>query len=428
MTEIPSTTSQIPVSDVPGSLRGVRVIEIGTSLAGPVATMILGDLGAEVIKVERIGVGDDTRNWNPPAWNGVSTAFLGFNRNKRSLELDYKSPEGRQVLEELVRSADVLVQNLRPGAVEAAGFGWERLHELNPRLVYVEMTGYGPVGPMAGEPAYDPVLQAYSGIVAMMPQTEDGPMRVPLSILDKGTGMWAAIGALDALRRRDQTGNGSLVNVSLLNTALDWVAGTMMNANAGNQREKLGSGFPGMVPYGCYPARDGHVFISAGNQKLWTQLITAMGVPALNDRPGFGSNGDRSANRAAVEAAVAEVTRTFGRDELSALLAEARVPSAPIRPASELPADPQVQAIGGLRTIPHPEIEEFRTVGLPITVDGALVPIQCAPPQLGADTRDVLASLGYDEEAVDALLGAGVVGASSERATEATEAVSAVAR
>lgn len=429
MTETPSPTSLIPVSQTPGSLHGLRVIEISTSVAGPMAAMILGDLGAEVVKVERIGAGDDTRNWNPPAWNGVSTAFLGLNRNKRSLELDYKAPRGKAILEELVRSADVLIQNLRPGAIEAAGFGWERLQELNPRLVYVEMTGFGPVGPMAGEPAYDPVLQAYSGIVAMMPPTEDGPMRVPLSILDKGTGMWAAIGVFDALRRREQTGKGSLVNVSLLNTALDWVGGSIMNANAGNKREKLGSGFPGMVPYGAFPASDGHVFISAGNQKLWLQLIGAMGVPELNDRPGFGSNGDRSANRAEVEAAVREATSRFGRDELSALLTRARVPNAPIRPASELPGDPQVQAIGGIRTIPHPDIPDFRTVALPIQVDGAQLPIQSAPPELGADTRAVLASLGYDDADVAVLLGEGIVGASSEPAVDTSaEPVEAVTR
>jgi crotonobetainyl-CoA:carnitine CoA-transferase CaiB-like acyl-CoA transferase len=409
----------IPTGDRPGSLHGLRVIEISTSVAGPMAAMILGDLGAEVVKVERVGAGDDTRSWNPPAWNGVSTAFLGLNRNKRSLELDYKQPAGKAVLEELVRSADVLVQNLRPGAIEAAGFGWERLQELNPRLVYVEMTGFGPVGPMAGEPAYDPVLQAYSGIVALMPQTEDGPMRVPLSILDKGTGMWAAIGALDALRRREQTGVGSRVDVSLLNTALDWVGGTIMNANAGNKREKLGSGFPGMVPYGAFPARDGHVFISAGNQRLWRQLIDAMGVPELDDRPGFGSNGDRSANRAEVEEAVRAVTSRFGRDELSALLTAARVPNAPIRPAAELPDDPQVQAIGGIRAIPHPEIPEFRTVALPIQVDGAQLPIQCPPPLLGADTADVLASLGYTAEQVADLLARRVVGTTDVELAEA---------
>jgi crotonobetainyl-CoA:carnitine CoA-transferase CaiB-like acyl-CoA transferase len=231
--------------------------------------------------------------------------------------------------------------------------------------------------------------------------------------------MWAAIGALDALRRREQTGVGSRVDVSLLNTALDWVGGTIMNANAGNKRERLGSGFPGMVPYGAFPARDGHVFISAGNQRLWLQLIAAMGVPELDDRPGFGSNGDRSANRAEVEEAVRAVTSRFGRDELSALLTAARVPNAPIRSAAELTDDPQVRAIGGIRTIPHPEIPEFRTVALPIHVDGAQLPIQSAPPLLGADTADVLASLGYTAEQIADLLAQRVVAATDVELAEA---------
>lgn len=399
----------------PGSLHGVRVIEITTSVAGPMATMILGDLGADVVKIERIGAGDDTRAWNPPAWRGISTAFLGLNRNKRSLELDYKSQAGREVLEELVRSADVLVQNLRPGALETAGFGWVRLQELNPRLVYVEMTGYGPVGPRAGEPAYDPVLQAYSGIVAMMPDSGDSPNRVPLSILDKGTGMWAVIGVLEALRRRDATGRGARVNVSLLSTALEWVGGAVMNAEAGNQTARLGSGFPGMVPYGAFPASDGHVFIAAGNQKLWLDLLDALGVSELDSRPGFASNGERSANRAEVEAALREVTRRFTRDDLSRRLAAAGVPSSPVRSAAELRSDPQVQAIGGIRPIPHPDIPGFRTVALPFDIDGTPLPVQSPPPRLGADTRRVLAELGYDDDRIDRMLEAGVVGATSER-------------
>ncbi len=401
--------SQVPISETPGSLHGLRVIEISTSVAGPSAAMILGDLGAEVIKVERVGCGDDTRAWNPPAWNGVSTAFLGLNRGKRSLELDYTDPRGRLILEDLVRSADVMIQNLRPGALARAGFSWSRLRELNPRLVYVEMTGYGSVGPKAMDPAYDPVLQAYSGIVAMMPEGPAGPARVPLSILDKGTAMWAAIGALDALRRREQTGVGSLVDVSLLSTALDWVGGTIMNAYAGNKREKLGSGFPGMTPYGAFPSSDGFVFIAAGNQRLWLQLLGALGVPELDDRTGFGSNGDRSAHRADVEAAVSEATRRFSRDELCSLLAAAKVPHAPIRTADELPDDPQVRAIGGIREIPHPSAPDLRVVALPIQVDGAHLPTPTAPPLLGADTRGILADLGYDDSAIEAFLADGVV-------------------
>ena len=229
----------------PGSLTGLRVIEISTSVAAPFGGQILGDLGAEVIKVER-PTGDDTRHWSPPAWNGESIAFMSFNRNKKSVVLDYKREEGRQVLVDLLRDADVLIQNLRPGALAKAGFTWEFLRELNPRLIYCEMSGYGHVGPRAQQPAYDPLLQAYSGIVSMTGEDGGEPSRVPVSLLDMGTGMWMAISVFEALRRRDQTGEGCHVQNSLLQTALTWITSPLMGAAAGNPPpRRLGSWHPG---------------------------------------------------------------------------------------------------------------------------------------------------------------------------------------
>ncbi|RZI84876.1 MAG: CoA transferase, partial [Microbacterium sp.] len=217
---------------VQGSLSGVRVVEIGTSVAVPFGCQILGDFGAEVIKVERLGTGDEARMW-APLTDGVSVTFLSLNRNKKSVVLNYKRDEGKAALEELLQSADVLIQNLRPGALAAAGFSWERLHELNPRLIYVEMTGYGHTGPRREQPAYDAMLQAYSGVVAMTGSDEGEPARVPLSMMDMGTGMWLSLGVFDALRRREQTGEGSHLQVSLLQTALSWVGTPLMSVAAG---------------------------------------------------------------------------------------------------------------------------------------------------------------------------------------------------
>src|SRR5690606_13623166 len=256
-----------------GSLTGIRVVEISASVAGPFDGQILGDLGAEVVKVERVGSGDDTRAWSPPDWDGQSIEFMHLHRNKRSIELDYKHPRGKRLLADLIAGADVLVQNLRPGALAKAGFTPEALHELNPRLVYCDMTGFVRTGPKANDPAYDPLLQAYTGIIDMITPPDGPPRRVPLSVLDKGPAMWAVIGILDALRRRARTGAGSTVGVSLLETALTWVHSNVMGALAGNGKPRnLGSGHAGVVPYGAFPAKDGWIFLSAGNQTLWLRF------------------------------------------------------------------------------------------------------------------------------------------------------------
>ena len=395
-----------------GSLHGIRVVEISTSVAGPLVGQILGDLGAEVVKVERVGTGDDTRAWAPPTWQGESIIFLGLNRNKKSLELDYKDPRGREVLERLVATADVLVQNMRPGALADAGFSAERLRELNPRLVYCEMTGFGPHGPKAADPAYDPLLQAYSGIVDMASPGDGPPVRVPLSVLDKGTGMWAAIGILDALRRRDVTGEGAHVEVSLLQTALSWVNMGLMSARAGNEkREKLGSGHDGVVPYGAFPVSDGYVFLSAGNQKLWARFCRATDAEELMDREGFGTNPERAAHRSVVEAAVSDVTRGFDAATLLARLAEAGVPASRVNRVEDMVDDEQALSTGMLEQVPHPRIDGFEVVNLPVTFDGDYPAHQGPPPDLGADTDAVLAGLGYDADAIAALRTASVVAA-----------------
>lgn len=401
--------------NIPGSLDGVRVVEITTSVAGPLVGQILGDLGADVVKVERVGAGDDTRAWAPPAWGGESIAFLHLNRNKRSIELDYKDPRGKQILTDLLRSADVLVQNLRPGALAKVGFTPEFLAELNPRLIYCDMTGFGRTGPKADEPAYDPLLQAYSGIIDMMGTGDGPPKRIPLSVLDKGTGMWAVIGIFDALRRRDRTGKGSHVGVSLLETAVTWVHANLMGALAGNGKPKnLGSGHAGVVPYGAFPTSDGYIFMSAGNQTLWTRFCDAAGAEDLLTRDGFGSNPERSANRAEVEAAVSGVTSRFTVADLLERLGAAGVPCSAVNSVPDLVDDPQVKALGLVEPLEHHSIDDFEVVNLPVTFDGAYPPHRNAPPKLGADTAEILTDLGLPAEQIDALRADGVIGAHAD--------------
>lgn len=406
-----------------GSLSGVRVVEIGTSVAAPMATQILGDLGAEVVKVERIGRGDDSRNWAPPHWDGESVTFLGLNRNKKSIALDFKDPRGLRVLEELVRRSDVLVHNLRPGALAATGLSAERIAELNPRLINCELTGFGSTGPRADQPAYDPLLQAYSGIVSITGDDASGPARVPVSLLDMGTGMWTAVAVFEGLRRREQTGAGGHVELSLLQTALTWVSIPLLSVAAGNGApQRLGSGLAGVVPYGAFPTADGHVFISAGNDDLWARLCLAVDAPQLRAREGFGSNADRVRRRPEVTEELSAVTQRFSSEALLQRLVAQRVPCAPVHSLDQVLEDEQVEAIGALQSVGHPGIPDFRVVNLPMTFDGVYPPQEVPPPALGADTEVVLRDLGLGDADVSELLDAGVV-ASIDAAAAATPQV-----
>jgi crotonobetainyl-CoA:carnitine CoA-transferase CaiB-like acyl-CoA transferase len=395
----------------PGSLTGLRVVEVGTSIAAPYGTQVLGDMGAEVIKVERPGTGDDTRSWAPPSWRDESIAFLSFNRNKRSLALDYKSHEGREVLRKLIASADVLVQNLRPGALAKAGFDAETLAELNPRLINCDLSGFGPTGPRAKQPAYDPLLQAYSGIVSITGEDGRDPVRVPVSLLDMGTGMWTVIAVYEALRRREQTGRGSHIQLSLLQTALTWMSGPLMGASAGNQPpQRLGSGFRGAVPYGAFPTADGHIFISCGNDRLFRSFLAAIDADELAERPGFATNPERIAHRDDVNGAIAGRTSAFDLDELVKRLERAGVPHSPVQTVDQVVEDEQVKAIGMVTSLPHPRVEELQVLNLPMTFDGAYPALRTAPPDLGEDTAHVLGDLGYDGAAIAGLVADGVVG------------------
>lgn len=402
---------------VNGSLEGIRIIEIGTSVAVPYGCQILADFGAEVIKVERLNGGDDARTWAPLS-GGISITFLSLNRNKKSVVLNYKDERGAELLEELLGTADVLVQNLRPGALAAAGFSWERIREINPRLVYVEMTGYGRTGPRHQQPAYDAMLQAYAGVVAMTGSDDGPPARVPLSMMDMGTGMWLALGVFDALRRREQTGEGTHVEVSLLQTALAWVNTPLMSVAAGSPvPERLGSGFRGNVPNGAFPASDGYVFLSVGNNESFYRLLDALEAGHLRDEPGFEDNLARVANRHTVNERLGEATSKFTMEDLLERLDRAKVPHSAVNTLDRVLADPQVEALAQLEAMRHPRLGEVTMVNTPITFNGEYLAHRRTPPELGSDTAEVLGALGLTAEQIDGLLAAGVIEAAAGSTT-----------
>lgn len=382
-----------------GSLQGIRVVDATASVAGPFATMILGDLGADVIKIERPGSGDDTRSWGPPFWDGHSAMFLSLNRNKRSVLLDLKAPEGRQSFERLLRSADVFVQNLRPGTFAKLGLGYDEVHKLNPRLIYCDMTGYGDTGPLGDLPAYDPLMQAFAGLMSLTGEQGGPPVRIPASILDQGTGMWTAMAVLDALRTRDRTGQGTHLHTSLLNTALMWLPSQFTGyLGAGTVPVPLGSGAQGIYPYAAFPAADGYLIIAAGNDNLWRRLCTALGRADLPEDPRFAHNPDRVANK---EALFDEMVGTLRADPVEVWLerlAAQGVPATPIQTLDQVVDHEQVKAIGAFSPVPHPDVDGYTVINLPVQQDGQYPPVRRLPPSLGEHTAEVLAELGLEDE------------------------------
>jgi crotonobetainyl-CoA:carnitine CoA-transferase CaiB-like acyl-CoA transferase len=379
---------------VPGSLEGVRVVDVTVSVAGPFATQILGDLGADVIKVERPPGGDDTRRWGPPFWGDDSATFQGLNRNKRSLLLDLSGGEDRDLLLELVADADVLVQNLRPGTLTKLGFGYADLRRLNPRLIYCEISGYGVTGPLKDRPAYDPLMQAFGGLMSLTGEEGRPPVRVPASILDQGSAMWAVIGILDALRRRERTGEGALVQTSLLETALMWLPPQLMGYfAAGVVPGRLGSATVGIAPYEAFPTADGWLIVAAGNDHLWRQLCRALRRDDLAEDPRFRANPDRVEHRHELHE---ELAATFLRQPKSRwleALAAHGVPVTEVQSIDEVVGHEQVAAVGAIAEVPHPRLERFRVINTPVQVDGERYPVRLVPPAVGEHSQEVRAEI-----------------------------------
>lgn len=376
-----------------GILAGLQVLELGQVLAGPFAGAIFADLGADVLKIERVDGGDDGRRMGMPFRHGDSMNFQVFNRGKRSVALDLKTPEGQATLERLAASADILVHNLRPGVVDTMGIDGPSMCARHPRLIYCEMSAYGHVGPERLRPGYEPLLQAYSGLSSTNGGPDDPPMRMGASICDQGTGMWAVIGTLSMLQRRAVTGQGGVVNVSLLETALSW-AGAKIDAlvNQDQKPHRHRSGHPDFVPYEAFDASDGPFLICVGNDRLFTKLATVMGRDDWSANPLYTRNQARLHNRDALVAEMNAILSTRTRVEWLAALEKAGVPCAPVNSLSEALAQPQVQALGLIQSIPG---EDFTLTGLPISFDGIRLPIRHGAPRLG-DGNDAVAASSSD--------------------------------
>jgi len=391
-------------------LESLVVADLTQNIAGPFCTQILGDMGAEVIKVERPGRGDDARAWAPPFWGDESATFMAMNRNKRSLALDVKKDGGLQVLRRLVARADVFVQSLRAGVVAELGLDFEGATRVNPHLVYCSITAFGGRGPLRDLPGYDPLMQAYGGLMSVNGHPGQEPARVGTSIVDMATGMWAALGIVAALRQRDATGRAVEVTTALFETALMWVSYHAMGyLGSGEVPQPQGSGTAMIAPYQAFPTADGFAMIAAGSDALFVRLAQALGAPALARDPRFTDNPSRVRNRAVLVEALSTLTGELKTADLLERLRAAGVPSAPILTVDTVMDEPQTKASGMLVPAPHPRLPDYRSLGLPILWDGVRPAVRRVPPLLGEHTEDVLAWLGCTLDDVRGLRAGGVI-------------------
>jgi crotonobetainyl-CoA:carnitine CoA-transferase CaiB-like acyl-CoA transferase len=369
-------------------LSGITVVELGGSVAAPYAGEILADLGARVIKVERRDGGDDARRWAPPYWHGVPAIFQSLNRNKLSVAIDLRDEGELARLRRLVvEEADVLLQNLRPGAVAEFGLDAATLRRAAPRLIHCSIGAFGAAGPLKDRPGYDPLMQAFGGLMSVTGEEGRPPVRVGTSLVDMGSGMWAAIGILGALHRRAATGEGCTIDGSLYETALAWMSYHAATYQAsGELPRRAGSGNPSIVPYRAYATRDGDIVVGAANDKLFRAFAEALGHPEWSADARFRSNPDRVANQDALYPLIEAVMATAGTAEWQARLEAAGVPCAPLQTVDQVLSHPQTAALGILQRSPD---GRFALMGLPLSFDGRRPPLRRASPALGEHDEEI---------------------------------------
>ena len=372
------------------ALDGIRVFEIGSSVAGPYGAWILAQFGAEVIKIEKPGAGDDARHWGPPFWHGSAAYFQALNRDKRGVTVDFKNPEKVNRIKQLIISTgDVVLQNFRPGLVGEMGISAADIRSKNSKIIYCNIGAFGDAGPYKERRGYDPLMQASAGLMSVTGEGGDRPpVRVGTSIIDMGTGMWTAMGILAAIRQRDTSGEGCTIDASLYETALAWMTYHAAAFDAsGDIPKAAGSGMNAIVPYQAYECSDGYLVVAAGGDSLFVKLSKVLGFPEWPDDPRFATNPDRVQNREAINGAITEVMQKKTRAYWQEALEEGGIPNAPILHMGEVLYHPQTEALGIVQQ--DPTNPDMRLVGLPMQFDGDRPPYRNSPPALGQDNDDI---------------------------------------
>ena len=371
-------------------LSDVVIIDLSRVLAGPHCTMILGDLGATVIKVEQPGKGDDTRHFGPPYIAGESAYYLGLNRNKHSILIDFSTPEGKERLLKLLSTATVLVENFRPGTLERQGLGYEALRSINPGLIYCSISGYGQTGPYALRPGYDFVAQAESGLMSVTGEVDGAPQRVGSPVGDISAGVYACIAILAALRVRDRTGKGQHIDISLLETTTSLLSNVASNyLISGEEAPRLGNGHPNIVPYQAFRTLDGYIVVSCGNDRLYQALCQLLGREDLGIDPRFATNPQRVRNRDQLVPALQEEFLHRSTEEWLPELRAAGIPCGPINTVSQIFHDPQIQARDFVWECEHPTAGRIKLSGSPMHLSETPTRLYKAPPLLGEDNDKV---------------------------------------
>lgn len=378
---------------VGGILAGTRVFDLTRVLAGPFASMILADLGAEVLKVELPGTGDEAREFGP-FLKGESAYFMSVNRGKKSLTIDLRKPEGQDLSRRLAASCDVLLENFRPGTMARFGLDFETLHQLCPKLVYASISGFGQTGPYAQRPAYDVIIQAMSGLASITGIDGQPPVRVGSSISDLGAALYAVIGILAALGRARESGTGQHLDVSMLDCQVALLENAIARYDvSGEVPRPLGSRHPAITPFQFFEAADGYIVVAAGNESLWRGLCKALDMPELVEDERFDSNARRTANHAELEPLLATSFRRRTVDDWCRRLGEAGIPCGPIQDIAQVMADPQVLARGMIARVHHPQCGELAMPASPLRFSGNPTPAPRPAPRLGENTEEVLADL-----------------------------------
>ena len=394
-----------------GPFEGIRVLDLSQAATGPYCTMLLGDLGAEVIKVERPERGDDTRQWGPPFIEGESAYFLSLNRNKKSLSLNLKHPEGLKIALELARRSDVFVENFRPDTLERLGLGYQALSAMNPRLIYCSISAFGPTGPYRNYPGYDVIISALGGLMGITGEKDRPPCKVGVAVTDVSTGIMAQGAISAALYAREKTGKGQRIDLSLLETQVSVLINQASNyLLAGIIPQRAGSHHPSIVPYQAFKAKDIYVTVGAGNDELFRKLCNVLDIPELAEDTRFKTNPDRVKHRDALEEILQERLKTKTAAEWFQILSSAGVPCGPVNTLDRVFQDPQVLHRKMVEEIDHPRAGRIRLVGLPVKFTDTPAEIRTPPPVLGEHTQEVLQGLlGYDPARIEKLRAEGAI-------------------